>query len=72
MFIERVKNNGTDYLRVTEVFRDETVTPPRRRFPAVRTEEAAGRFYTRSRARFLSAPHGCGYGNTPAAKCPNF
>jgi transposase len=36
MFIECIKNNGTDYLRVAEVFRDETVSPPRTRRRVIR------------------------------------
>jgi transposase len=44
MFIECVKNNGTDYLRVTEVFRDESVSPPKTRRRVLRNIGPLSRF----------------------------
>ncbi|MDR3289338.1 MAG: hypothetical protein LBT22_07920, partial [Peptococcaceae bacterium] len=44
MFIECVKNNGTDYLRVTEVFRDESGEVPKCRRRVLRNVGPLSRF----------------------------
>jgi transposase len=44
MFIECVKNNGTDYLRVTEVFRDESVSPPKTKRRVIKNIGPLSRF----------------------------
>jgi hypothetical protein len=44
LFIECVKNNGSNYLRVTEVFRDESSVPYRSRRRVIRNIGPLSRF----------------------------